>query len=220
MRAAKRRPRGRPRGPTVPLSQRRQAILDAAADEIRRRDGRATMNDIAAAAGVTKPILYQHFGDKSGLVVALGDRFLVELLPGVIAAFTSERQPKEMIRRAIAAFVEVIEENKALWRYVVQDNFGDFDEQPLIEELLLRLAQVLKTGLRNPPPERAEIWAAGLIAQVFMGVEWWLKRGTIPREALVDELTEVVWKGIAGGGVRKLDALAILVAPEPGTRLS
>jgi AcrR family transcriptional regulator len=195
------------------VDQRRRALLEAAIAEIVKRGGRATMNDIAAAGGVTKPILYQHFGDRSGLVAALTDDFLVRMVPGVLMAFSRARQPKEMIRGAIATFVEFIDGNREVYRFLVRDTFGNFDQLPLIEELARRFAQVLDTGLQRPPLQRSEIWAAGTIGTVFTSVDWWLTRGTISRDDLVDEITELSWKGIAGGGVRKLAAEAILITP-------
>ena len=186
-------------------------------EEIRRTDGRASMSDIAIAAGVTKPILYQHFGDRDGLVAALSDEFLARLVPGVLTAFSRERQPKEMIRVAAATFVGFIEGNRELYRFLVRDTFGSFAQLPLIEELALRFANVLQTGLRTAPVQRAEIWAAGTIGTVFTSVDWWLTRGVISRDELVDEITELVWRGIAGGGVRRLDAEAILEPPQRRT---
>ena len=59
---------------------RRQALLDVAWDVVDREGERASMDDVAAAAGITRPILYRHFGDVGGLWEAIGERFTVELL--------------------------------------------------------------------------------------------------------------------------------------------
>ena len=84
----------------VPLrdrAARREALLDAA-DRIVRRDGPvASMATIAAEAGITKPILYRHFGDKSGLYAALADRYTGRLLDDLRAALEAGRTRRDRV---------------------------------------------------------------------------------------------------------------------------
>src|SRR4029450_7094161 len=89
---------GRPRGPRRDPDERRAELLDAAERAIRRIGPRASMDELAAEAGITKPILYSHFGDKAGLVTALAERVAGQLNAAVIGGLTSsQRQPREVV---------------------------------------------------------------------------------------------------------------------------
>ena len=70
----------RPAVPSTRREQRRAELLDAALRVIRRGEGRVAMEDIAAEAGISRPILYRHFGDATGLYGAVADDFCRELL--------------------------------------------------------------------------------------------------------------------------------------------
>ena len=76
---------------------RRPVLLEAAATAIRRHGPGASMTQIAAQAGVTKPILYRHFRDRDGLVHALAERFAGDLMGELQAALQSDAEPRQLI---------------------------------------------------------------------------------------------------------------------------
>src|SRR3954462_10064056 len=96
----------------VPLPDRearREALLDAA-DRIVQRDGPAvSMASIAAEAGITKPILYRHFGDKGGLYAALAERHTERLLLVLQGALAGGGSARERVDRSIVAYLATIE---------------------------------------------------------------------------------------------------------------
>ena len=69
-------------------AERRQQLLDAAVEAIRQSGPAATMEQLSRAGGVTKPILYRHFGDRDGLISAIGQHFAAELLSNVQSSLT------------------------------------------------------------------------------------------------------------------------------------
>src|SRR3954468_24459288 len=89
---------------------KRAELLDAA-DRVVQRDGSAaSMNVIAAEAGITKPILYRHFGDKGGLYRALADRHIEQLLARLRSALTTRGGLRARTRATVEAYLASVEE--------------------------------------------------------------------------------------------------------------
>ncbi len=179
------------------------------------------MDDLAAEAGLTKPVLYANFGDKAGVAAALAERYLGDLVPAVLGAFGGGREPKEMVRTAIDTFIEFVEREPQVYRFLVRGVAGadrSFIEQRLVTELGSRIAQVLRTGLRATGADTgpAEVWSFSILGTVLAGAEWWQARQTMSREDLVDYLTQLVWGGLGGGGIANLDA-AVFDPPRQDT---
>src|SRR3954465_14973944 len=96
-------------GPLPDREARREALLDAA-DRIVQRDGPAvSMASIAAEAGITKPILYRHFGDKGGLYAALAERHTQRLLLVLQEALAAGGATRARVERTIDAYLATIE---------------------------------------------------------------------------------------------------------------
>src|SRR5262245_37437910 len=96
---------GRPRGPRRDRVERREELLDAAEQAVRRVGAQGSMDELAAEAGVTKPILYSHFGDKAGLVTALAGRVASRLNAAVIGELAMPRDPAQAPREVVAATI-------------------------------------------------------------------------------------------------------------------
>src|SRR5689334_16025722 len=73
--------------------RRRQEMIDAAVDVVRRDGPMVSMEQIAAECGVTKPIIYRHFGDRDGLVMEIGERFVDELVAEISPALLRDDAP-------------------------------------------------------------------------------------------------------------------------------
>src|SRR5918997_3382323 len=118
--------RGRPRGPRRTREERREELLDAAERAIRRAGPQASMDQLASEAGITKPILYSHFGDRAGLADALAVRAggrLVDSLSETMAAATLTREPREVVRAAMGTFCSFVENEPEIYRFVVLSSF-------------------------------------------------------------------------------------------------
>src|SRR5688500_16433015 len=109
---------GRPPGPTRDKAVRRGELLDAATAAIRTAGADATMADLAAAAGITKPILYAHFGDKAGLGAALAERVVAQLNESLLESLTAGvPTPVERMRATIGAFVDFVQREPELYGF-------------------------------------------------------------------------------------------------------
>src|SRR3954451_18409308 len=105
----------------APVAEDRRAQLLAAADRVVQRDGSAaSMNVIAAEAGITKPILYRHFRDKGGLYSALAAKHIDELLRRLRAALETRGGLEARTRATVDAYLAAIEERPQIYRFLVR----------------------------------------------------------------------------------------------------
>ena len=179
---------------------RREELLDAAVEVIRRDGPAVSMESIAAAAGVTKPIVYRHFGDRSGLVAALAKRFSDDLMGALQASLLREAQPRELLVGTIDAFLAFVEKEPNLYRFVVQHDDGGAEEMTgFVRQVAQQVALVMGERLRELGHDSgaAEPWAYGLVGMVHFAGDWWVERRAMPRARLVEYLTALVWDGLA-----------------------
>lgn len=178
---------------------RREALLDAA-DRIVRRDGpAASMATIAAEAGITKPILYRHFGDKSGLYAALADRYTGRLLGQLQDALEAGRSRRDRVQRTIDAYLSAIEAEPQVYRFLVHPHTpADVAAvaQSQVRSFTRRLSALLAAGMAaelNAEPHRASAWAHGIVGMVQSAGDWWLDTAECTRGQLVTELTSLLF---------------------------
>lgn len=183
---------------------RREELLDAATVAIRRDGPHVSMDVIAAEAGITKPILYRHFGDRAGLVAALGERFAADLMRAIAGQLAQPDQPRELVSHTIDAFVSFIEREPNVYRYLVEQALVQRPDalQGFIREVAAQVAVVIGERLRDIGADSgaAEPWAVGIVGMVHFAGDWWQERRTMPRERLVTYLTDLLWGGFAGLG--------------------
>jgi len=181
--------------------RRRAQLLDAADRVIRRGGPDVSMDEIAAEAGISKPILYRHFGDKDGLHRALAGRYVDALLDELRAARVVG-DPRANIAAGIDAYLAFIEREPEAYRFVLSAA-AQPPTSAIVDEFRRRLAvdcafataeQLRRAGL---DPEIAEPWAYGVVGLVRSVGIWWLETRALPRERLVEHLTALLWDGFA-----------------------
>ncbi|CAN5735833.1 TetR/AcrR family transcriptional regulator [soil metagenome] len=181
--------------------ERREAFLDAAVKAIRREGATVSMEVIAREAGVTKPIVYRLFGDRDGLLGALGERMAAEVVTEVTAALDRVQgdDPKEMLHRAIAAYIALIDTETEVYRFVTDRPGQGATLTGLSAEVARAIAVVLGEQLRANGADSgaAEPWAFGLVGMVHLSGDWWVRTRTLPRDQLVTYLVDLLWNGFA-----------------------
>ena len=196
---------GRPKGPRRDRDERRGALLDAAERAIRRVGPGASMDEIAAEAGITKPILYSHFGDKAGLVRALAGRVADQLNRTVGEALSSSGEPRAVVSSTIEAFCTFIESETELYRFLVQTARLESDAAGprLLTDIGSQISVTLGGALRRAGADSgaAEPWAFAIVGMTFGGAAWWLQRRTMAKDDLVEYLTRLLWSGLSGAGL-------------------
>src|SRR5690242_16039559 len=99
--------------------QRREELLDASIDLVRREGPLVSMEQIAAACGVTKPIVYRHFTDRDDLILSIAGRFLDEFIAEVSPAlFREDAEPIELLVATTNAYLALIERDTNLYRFI------------------------------------------------------------------------------------------------------
>ncbi len=195
------------RGPGAEIrgAARREELLEAAIRVIRKEGAGASMRSIAVEAGCTKPILYRHFGDKSGLYQAVAERYVTLLMSELAGAFGQELETRELIAVALDAYLRFIEREtniyKFLWHRVLPElpklhvSLSDFDAR-IAHELTRLLRDRLKPA--GVDTGGADPWAHALVGMATAVGEWWLDDQSMSHEHLVHYLTELLWEGFSG----------------------
>jgi len=189
---------------TARRAERREELLDAAVSAIRRDGAAVSMETIAAEAGITKPIVYKHFGDRDGLIRALAERFAGGLLNELDAKLGRDLEPEELLRGTIDAYLAFVEREPSLYRFLIA-RMGDPlgyapDRIGLVSHISERVASVVSQKMRaeGVDPTAAEPWAFGIVGMVHLAGDWWLDRRSMSRDQLVGYLSDLLWKGILG----------------------
>ncbi len=181
---------------------RRAELADAAIRAIRTIGADASMADIAAEAGISKPVLYHHFGDKAGLAATVADRFLGDLGLTLEGIFGSAGDPRAAVAAAIDVFAAFAEREPELYRFLVEGSAGtgrETVELPVLPALAAQVAAFLVTGFGATGPAAVlELQSFALLGTVFEGVGWWLDRRTLTRPELVAVLADLACNGAAG----------------------
>lgn len=193
---------GRPRGPRVDRAVRRGELLDGAARAIRRIGAGVNMEELAAEAGISKPVLYSYFGDKAGLANALADRYADDVRGRLLAVLTEPQEPRLMIRGLVNAFIGFVESEPAIFEFLLQRGLGDpgVPQRRVFDELGSHLTLILQFAISQSggDPRQAEPWAFAMLGAVLSAAEWWAPRQHISRAELVDHITALFWSGLRG----------------------
>ncbi|KZB82404.1 TetR/AcrR family transcriptional regulator [Amycolatopsis regifaucium] len=185
---------------------RRAEFVEAALRALDTHGPDLGMEDVAAEAGVTKPVLYRHFDDKADLYVALGQRGTEILFQRLIPAINAELAPVPRIRMALDAFFGVIEEHPNLYRLLAR---GGLQEKAVVKsDVVAEDKELIATALTallgdymrmfNMDSGAAEPWAHGIVGMVQSTGEWWLDRRSMGRDSVVEYLTQIIWAAIDG----------------------
>ncbi|GHJ04594.1 TetR family transcriptional regulator [Streptomyces olivaceus] len=195
---------------------RRRELLEAA-DRVVLRDGpHASMNAIAAEAGITKPILYRHFGDKGGLYAALAMRHTDALLASLRAALDAPAERRQRVEATLDTYLAAIEARPQVYRFLMHPadgaaTPGDQAEQgfdvgkhsaPLLRRMGEELAQVIEERLDVGPGTRqlARVWGHGIVGMMHAAGDWWLGERPCTRAELVGSLADLLWGRLAAAG--------------------
>ncbi|MFD5558703.1 TetR family transcriptional regulator [Streptomyces sp. NPDC127068] len=203
------------RGDQKRSADRRRHELLEAADRVVLRDGPgASMNAIAAEAGITKPILYRHFGDKSGLYAALAQRHTDALLSSLRTALDAPAERRERVEATLDTYLAAIEARPQVYRFLMHPAEGGapvdgaFDagqhSAPLLRHLGEELARVIEERLDlGPDGDRlSRVWGHGIIGMMHAAGDWWLGERPCSRAELVRSLADLLWGRLAAAGDR------------------
>jgi len=182
---------------------RRAELVAAALDVIRRVGPGASMDEMAAGAGITKPVLYRYFGDRDGLIAAVAERFsdvLVARLEQALGGAPRE-DAEVLIRAAIESYVTFIQEDPALYGFLTQQApLGS----PALVAVIDRVAELITRVMRDTleahalDTRPARTWAHGVVGMVHLAGALWARQPDVPRAQLVADLVALIADGLTG----------------------
>ena len=206
---------GRPRA-RMTGRERREQLLRVGRELFAEKgfDG-ASIEEVAARAGVSKPVVYEHFGGKEGLYAVVVDRAMRDLLDRLSAAL-SGGSPRELAERSALALLTYIEQESDGFRILSRDA-GSGALSSLLNDVANQVEYVLvrEFGERGIGTEYAAMYAQMLVGMVAVTGTWWLEERKPTREVVAAHIVNLGWNGLAhleqqprpiAGGHRDLDA--------------
>ena len=190
--------------PRMPREARRAQLIDAARYVfVQHGYHAAAMDDIADRAGVSKPVLYQHFPGKLELYVALLEISGQQLVEAVRESLASTSDNNERVQAAVGAYFKFINDADGAYRLVFE---SDLTNEPAVrerveaieDECAVAIARVISmdTGLTD---DEATLLAIGIIGTAETAARRWLREGkVIPISHAVALINRLVWRGISG----------------------
>jgi AcrR family transcriptional regulator len=188
----------------LPRSARRKQLL-AAAQEVFVANGyhAAAMDDIAERAGVSKPVLYQHFPGKLDLYLALLDTQAEALAEAVIAALAGTTDNEARIHAVLSAYFAFVDrdEHDGAFRLIYESDLNDPEVRKRVDSVTQKTMEAVAdvvaedTGLGR---DAAELLATALTGSAQVVARWWLaKERPVSQEEAIRLLEALLWRGIS-----------------------
>jgi len=194
---------GNRRGNRLPRDERRGQLLQFASEIFVDRGYHATgMDEIADRAGVSKPVLYQHFSSKLELYLAVLQQHVDNLVSGVRQALRTTTDNRQRLRAAVEAFFDFIEHDSQGYRMIFQN---DYVTEPQVAEQVNLATEACTDAVfdlisrdSGLDPHRARMIAVGLVAISVDCARYWLDADRpISREDAIDGTVYFAWGGLS-----------------------
>jgi AcrR family transcriptional regulator len=157
-----------------------------------------SIEEIAARAKVSKPVVYEHFGGKEGLYAVVVDREMSDLLNRLTRVLSEGQHPREMVEQAALALLTYIEEEVDGFRILSRDSTsGAFSS--LLNDIATQVEYVLAREFdqRGISSKHAAMYAQMLVGMVAVTGMWWLEERKPKREEVAAHLVNLGWNGLA-----------------------
>ncbi|GAA1732105.1 TetR/AcrR family transcriptional regulator [Isoptericola hypogeus] len=198
-RPSKRQPRAR-----MTASQRREQLLEVSRGLFAEKGFEGTsVEEIAARAEVSKPVVYEHFGGKEGVYAVVVDREVQALTSALTGALEEGGHPKVLVERTALALLGYIEASEDGFRILVRDSpvaqaTGTFSS--LIGDVATQVEHILADQLKvnGLDPRTAPLYAQMLVGMVALTGQYWLDARSPDKAEVAAHLVNLAWNGLAG----------------------
>jgi AcrR family transcriptional regulator len=192
----------------LPPAQRRQTLVDAASELFAARGyDYVTLDEVAARAGVTKVIVYRHFGSKKALYLTLLAAHRDELLSTLVSGMATERPLEDRVPAVADAWLAYVEAHPFAWAMLFRDVTGD-PEIRAFHETMRNAARAAIVALLTAEtslqldPDMVEPTAEVLRSAMTGLALWWRDSPQTERSTLVNTIIQTIWHGIASATER------------------
>jgi AcrR family transcriptional regulator len=191
------------RGNRLPRDERRGQLLVAASEVFVDRGYHAAgMDEIADRAGVSKPVLYQHFSSKLELYLAVLARHVENLVSGVRQALRTTTDNRQRLRAAVQAFFDFIEHDSQGYRLIFENTVSGVpqvtEQVDGATEACIDACFDLISRDSGLDPYRARMIAVGLVGLSQVSARYWLEADRlIPKEDAVEGTVQLAWGGLS-----------------------
>ena len=184
-------------------SARRAQLIEVGRHEFATRGVTATtVEDIAAAAGVTKPVVYEHFGGKEGLYTQIVEQDTQALIEQIVASLTGADSPRAFLEHGVVGFLTYLSHNPDGARLLVRDapswhSTGSLAS--LLSEVATQIEAVLAGEMttRDMDPRFAPVYAQMLVGMCGITGDWWIEHGKdFQLEEVAAHMVNFAWNGI------------------------
>ena len=183
-------------------SQRREQLLQVGRSLFADKGFEGTsVEEIAASANVSKPVVYEHFGGKEGLYAVVVDREISLLTAGITTALTSDGSSRELLERAAMALLDYVEGSTDGFRILVRDSppgqaTGTFAS--LMSDVASQVEYLLANQFkhRDLDPKAAPMYAQMLVGMVALTGQWWLEHRRFKKADVAAHLVNLAWNGL------------------------
>ena len=201
-------------------AERREQLLGIARAVFAEKGYEATsIEEIAERAGVTRPVVYEHFGGKEGIHAVVVDREVTRLSDLLATALREAGSNREAAEWAAAAFLRFIEEESNGFRILTRDAPSGAGRSlaSVLSDVAARTEQLLAAAFerRGFDPQIAPMYAQMLVGAVAQVGEWWLEVGDPPRDVVAAHIINLMWNGL--GAMKPDPQLRDRGAPRPGS---
>jgi AcrR family transcriptional regulator len=192
------------RGARLTRSARRAQLLDAARDVFAAQGYHAAaMDDIAERAGVSKPVLYQHFPGKLELYRALLTTYADELVGRVREALGHTGDNEDRTRNAVSAYFDFVADEAGSYRLIFESDLrGEPEAAAVVDGARMRCIELVADAVTTDAgldAARARLLAVGLVGLSQVTAQYWLDSGrTVPRDEAIALMSGLAWRGLAG----------------------
>jgi len=200
--------------------ERREQLVDIGRGLFAERgvDG-TTVEEVATRSGVSKPVVYEHFGGKEGLYAVVVDRETTVLLAGMTQALQQGGHPREMLERAALAFLDYVEQHTDGFRILVRDSpvgrsTGSFAS--LISDIASQVEYLLAAEFkeRGFDPRYAPLYSQMLVGMVALAGQWWLEVRQPAKAQVAAHMVNLVWNGLTGLDLVPRTVASVGVTPD------
>jgi AcrR family transcriptional regulator len=185
-------------------TQRREQLLDVSRQLFAEKGFEGTsVEEIAARAQVSKPVVYEHFGGKEGMYAVVVDREIQALTGALTGALEAGGHPQALVERTALALLDYIESSTDGFRILVRDSpvtqsTGTFSS--LIGDVAMQVEHLLADQFtrRGLDPRTAPIYAQMLVGMVALTGQYWLDHRSPKKTDVAAHLVNLAWNGLSG----------------------